>query len=442
MKISISGIRGIFGQDLTIKEIARFTRTFGSYLNDNYDKKKCVIARDSRPSGKLINDVVIGCLLEQGISVYDLGVAPTPVLFRESRMYSGGLMVTASHNPLPWNGLKMLINGRGLFEEDLERLLKTQIHDHVKMGQYFEIDPHYMSDILTHLPPLKQSNPNFKAGIDFGGGAACGYGNQLLDLYHIKYLGINDKVGFSSRGPDPTSDPLVDLCSLVKVNKLNFGFAFDPDGDRLVLVNRDGFKLNPDLTLLFCIASVINNNKYKKFTISLDTSLSIEKYVIEHGGQIFFSKVGESNVIKRMHETGSESGGEGSSGGFIMPGFNSCRDGLLASVLISSLNKELVDECIFLSSRLKQIRTKYPIDAKTDKEILFDKILSILKPRTSEIISTDGLKFIIDENSWILIRISNTEHVIRMSLESTSDDADSLYKSFYTKIVDVYEKSK
>lgn len=441
MKISISGIRGVFGQDLTIKEIARFTRTYGSYLNDNFEDQSCVIARDSRPTGRLINEIVIGCLLEQGINVYDLGVAPTPVLFRESRKYSGGLMVTASHNPLPWNGLKMLIQGRGLFEEDLDCLLATKIRDHVKMGQYFRITPHYMLDMLYHIHPKELSDPYFKAGVDFGGGAACGYGNQLLDLYNIKYLGINDILEFSSRGPDPTSDPLTELCNLVKVNKLNFGFAFDPDGDRLVLVNADGIKLNPDLTLLLCIASVINNNKFNKFTISLDTSLSIEKYVAKYGGQIFFSKVGESNVIKRMRETDSEAGGEGSSGGFIMPGFNSCRDGLLASVLISLLNKELVNECISLSSKFKQIRTKYPIDSRIDKNILFDRILSALKPSSSEIIATDGLKFIIDDSSWILIRISNTEHVIRLSLESTGENANSLYKSFYDKIVDAYEKS-
>lgn len=442
MKISISGIRGIFGQDLTVQEIARFTRTFGSYLTNNFDNKNCIIARDSRPTGKLIGDVVTGSLLEQGVNVYDLGVAPTPVLFRESRKYSSGLMITASHNPLPWNGLKMLINGRGLFEEDLDQLLKTSIHDHTKMGHYFKIDPHYMSDMLHYIHPPEQSNLNFKVGIDFGGGAACRYGNQLLDLYGIKYLGINDALGFSSRGPDPTSDPLIDLCRLVKVNELNFGFAFDPDGDRLVLVNKDGVQLSPDLTLLFCVASVIHNNKFRKFTISLDTSLSIEKYVTNHGGQIFFSKVGESNVIKQMLQTGSESGGEGSSGGFIMPGFNSCRDGLLASILISSLNPKLINECMQLSSKFKQIRTKYPIDAETDKDVLFDRILTVLKPSSSEIISTDGLKFIIGEDSWILIRISNTEHVIRMSLESTRDTADSLYKSFYDKIVEVYEKSR
>ena len=100
VKISISGIRGIFGDDLSIQEIARFSRVYGSYLKNNYDMQTCVIARDSRPSGGIITDIVIGCLLEQGINVYDLGIAPTPVLFRESRKYSGALMITASHNPL------------------------------------------------------------------------------------------------------------------------------------------------------------------------------------------------------------------------------------------------------------------------------------------------------------------------------------------------------
>jgi phosphomannomutase len=372
--------------------------------------------------------------------VYDMGVAPTPVLFREARKYTGGLMITASHNPLPWNGLKMLIDGRGLFESDLEQLLNTRINEYSLIGQYFKVDPNYTTDILNHIQQPNQSNVDFKVGIDFGGGAACNYTNYLLDLYRVKYLGINDRLGFSSRGPDPTSDPLTDLCNLVKINNLNFGFAFDIDGDRLAVVNSDGVQLNPDLTLLFCIASVINNNGFKKFTISLDTSLAIEKYVKDHNGQIFISKVGESNVLRRMIETHSESGGEGSSGGFIMPSFTSCRDGLLASVIISSLDQNLIKECITISSNFRQIRTKYPINAKTDNEKLFDKILSALKSYTTNIVYTDGLKFILDDDSWILIRISNTEHVLRMSLESTTKKVDSLYKTFYDKIVQAYEK--
>lgn len=442
MKISISGIRGIFNQDLSIQEIARFSRTFGSYLKDNFTVRNCVIARDSRPSGKLIAEVVAGSLLEQGIHVYDMGVAPTPVLFREARKYTGGLMITASHNPLPWNGLKMLINGRGLFESDLEQLLSTKISEHSQIGQYYKIDPTYTVDILKYIQPPKQSKDDFKVGIDFGGGAACNYTHQLLDLYLVKYFGINDNLGFSSRGPDPTSDPLLDLCNLVKINNLNFGFAFDIDGDRLVVVNSDGVQLNPDLTLLFCVASVINNNQFKKFTISLDTSLAVEKYVKDHSGQIFISKVGESNVLQRMIETHSEAGGEGSSGGFIMPSFTSCRDGLLASVIISSLDQNLIKECMTISSNFRQIRTKYPINAKTDNEDLFDKILSALKSYSTNIIYTDGLKFILDDDSWILMRISNTEHVLRMSLESTTEKVDSLYKTFYGKIVEAYEKTQ
>ena len=440
MKISISGIRGIFNEDLSIQEIARFSRIFGSYLKDKFPVTNCVIARDSRPSGRLISEVVTGSLLEQGIDVYDLGVAPTPILFREARKYTGGLMITASHNPLPWNGLKMLINGRGIFESDLDQLLDTKIHGYSQIGQYFKIDPHYMTDILHHIHPPNQSNMDFKVGIDFGGGAACNYTDRLLNSYHVKYLGINDRMGFSSRGPDPTSDPLVDLCNLVKINNLNFGFAFDIDGDRLVVVNSDGVQLNPDLTLLFCVASVVNNNRFKKFTVSLDTSLAIEKYVKDHGGQIFFSKVGESNVLRRMIETHSEAGGEGSSGGFILPSFTSCRDGLLASVIISSLNQDLIKDCMAISSNFKQIRTKYSINTKTDNKVLFEKILSALKSYSVDIIHTDGLKFILDDNSWILIRFSNTEHVLRISLESTTDKVDSLFKTLYNKIIEVYEK--
>jgi phosphomannomutase len=440
VKISISGIRGIFNEDLSIQEIARFSRIFGSYLKDKFSITNCVIARDTRPSGRLISDVVIGSLLEQGIDVYDLGVAPTPILFREARKYTGGLMITASHNPLPWNGLKMLINGRGLFESDLEQLLDTKIHEYSQMGQHFKIDSSYMTDILHYIHPPNQSNMDLKVGVDFGGGAACNYTDRLLNSYHVKYLGINDKMGFSSRGPDPTSDPLRDLCNLVKINNLNFGFAFDIDGDRLVVVNSDGVQLNPDLTLLLCVASVVNNNKFRKFTVSLDTSLAIEKYVKDHGGHIFFSKVGESNVLRRMIETHSESGGEGSSGGFILPSFTSCRDGLLASVIISSLNRDLIKECMTVSSNFKQIRTKYPINTKTDNKALFEKILTALKPQSVDIIHTDGLKFILDDNSWVLIRFSNTEHVLRISLESTIDKVDSLFKTLYNEIVEVYEK--
>ena len=439
MKVSISGIRGIFGEDLSLQEISRFSRLFSSYIHDNFDQLSCVIARDSRHSGKIICDSVIGCLLEQGIDVYDLGIAPTPVLFRESRKYSGSIMVTASHNPMEWNGLKLLVNGRGLFEDELNLLLKNTIHGYSGAGEYHKIHPTYLADITHYVPISNDVKSDFKVGFDFGGGAACNYVNRLFQLYKIKYLSINDQFGFSSRGPDPTSDNLDELRELVKLNKLNLGFAFDMDGDRLVIVNNKAERLSPDLTLLLCVSGAIYN-KTKKFVISLDSSISIEKYIKEHGGEVFYSKVGESNVIKKISEVDGETGGEGSSGGFIMPNFTSCRDGLLASIIVSSLNQKVIDDCLDFASNYEQIRTKLPIKPEIKLNDLLEKISTALKPHSISMISDDGHKFILDDDSWVLVRASNTEHVLRISLESEKNRANSLYKLIYNKIYEIYER--
>jgi phosphomannomutase len=261
----------------------------------------------------------------------------------------------------------------------------------------------------------------------------------LFQKYKIKYLSINDQFGFSSRGPDPTSDNLDELSELVKLTKLNLGFAFDMDGDRLVIVNNKGERLSPDLTLLLCVSGAIHNNT-KKFVISLDSSISIEKYIKEYGGEVFYSKVGESNVIKKISEVNGETGGEGSSGGFIMQNFTSCRDGLLASLIVSSLNQKVIDECLALASNYMQIRTKLPIKPEIMLNDLLEKISEVLKPYSSSIINDDGYKFILDDSSWVLIRASNTEHVLRISLESEKNRSDSLYKLIYNKIYKIYEK--
>ncbi len=439
MKVSISGIRGIFGDDLSLQEVSRFSRLFGSYIRNNFDQLSCAIARDSRQSGNIICNVVIGCLLEQGINVYDLGVVPTPVLFRESRKYSGSIMITASHNPVEWNGLKLLVKGRGLFEEELDIMLKNTIHRYIGIGEYYKINSTYLTDLINHIPISNDIKSDFKVGLDFGGGAACNYVNRLFQLYKIKYLSINDRFGFSSRGPDPTYDALDELREVVKLNKLNFGFAFDMDGDRLVIVNNRGEKLSPDLTLLLCISGAIHN-KIKKFVISLDSSITIDKYIREYGGKVFYSKIGEANVIKKITEVNGEIGGEGSSGGFIMPSFTSCRDGLLASVILCSLDSKIIDECLDLASNFTQIRTKLPIKPQIKLNDMLDKIYKVLIPYSTQVIDEDGFKFIFDENSWILVRPSNTEHVLRISLESERNRSNSLYKLVYSKIYEIYEK--
>jgi phosphomannomutase len=439
VKVSISGIRGIFGDDLSLQEISRLSRLFGSYIRINFDQLSCVIARDSRPSGKIIRNIIIGSLLEQGINVYDLGVVPTPVLFRESRKYSGAIMITASHNPIEWNGLKLLVNGRGLFEEELDKMFKNIVHKFTGNGTYYKINSTYLEDLTHYIPISNDLKSDFKVGLDFGGGATCNYVNRLFKIYKIKHLSINDSFGFSSRGPDPTSNPLTELRELVKLNNLNFGFAFDMDGDRLVIVNNKGESLSPDLTLLLCISGAIHN-KIKKFVISLDSSITVEKYIKEYGGEVFYSKVGESNVIKKITEVNAESGGEGSSGGFIMPNFTSCRDGLLASIIVCSLDQKIIDECLDLSSNFIQIRTKLPIKPEIKLNDMLEKISKVLTPYSNHVIDEDGFKFVFDDNSWALVRPSNTEHVLRVSLEAEKNHSNSLHKLIYNKIYEIYEK--
>jgi phosphomannomutase len=432
LKISISGIRGIYGQDLSLHEVDKYSRLFAKSIKSG----NCVIARDTRPSGRIISQVVAAGLMSQGIDVHNLGVAPTPAVFREAIKYGAGTIITASHNPLEWNGLKFVIEGRGLFEEELEAMLKSSPGYSGKFGREYGATSTYVGEIAG----LTRSDAKVRVGIDLGGGAACGYAEQLFKNLGHQYFSVNAVPGISSRGPDPTADPLDDLRSVVTANDLDHGFALDLDADRLVVVDRSGEKLNPDATLLLCVARALELGM-KKFVISIDTSVAVEKYIKNRNGKVGHSKVGEANVVRKMLEENAEAGGEGSSAGFIMPRFNMCRDGLLAAATISTLEKKTIDECKRFASQYAQIRSKITADSSKHKSVI-DNLQDVLKADATSIITGDGIKAIVDEDSWILVRPSNTEHAIRISVESKSGRAEQLYRKASERVRSVYEQVK
>ena len=437
MKISVSGVRGIYGSDLNLHEIIKFSRLFASCLVK--PRTKCVLARDSRHSGRILQQVVSASLMEQGIDVYDLRVAPTPVVFKEAQKYGAGIVVTASHNPLNWNGLKFVIDGRGIYEDELEVMLKGAISAPNKLGRSYCIEPDYVNEICDFVVH-QERNKAVTIGFDLGGGATCDYVAELFKRLGPKFYCINDVLGISSRGPDPTVDPLNELRTLVSENELDFGFAFDLDGDRLVVVNDQSEKMNPDSTLLLCVGSALKMGM-KRFVTSIDTSVSVEKLVRMHSGSVEYSKVGEANVVKRMLELDADVGGEGSSAGFILPKFNMCRDGLLAAVTISSLDRTAIKECLGLASEYTQIRSKIPVNPATSLKLL-DKLLEPFESESSEILTIDGVKAILDEDSWVLVRASNTEDAIRISVESKAIDAGTLFKKMVEKVKSIYEHVK
>jgi len=415
-----------------LRDILKFSKNFSVLINS----KKCVIATDTRPTGQMVAETVKAGLMQSGIDVYDLGIAPTPVAFRESRKYGAGIIVTSSHNPIEWNGLKMIIDGKGVNEKQLDIVMSEQNPPKSKIGEEHEIESAYVDDaskIIGKIPGIP------KVVVDIGGGAAKGFPSQLLEKAGCDVVTINSELEKSSRGPDPTVDRLEELVTNTK--NRDIGFAFDLDGDRLVIVI-NGEKKDPDVTLGMGVVKALELG-CKNFVLSQDTSISVEKYIKQNGGTVFRSKVGEANVTEKMIETKSQVGGEGSSGGFILSDFNYCRDGILASGLIASIIKkdEFTDALNFME-KYHIIRDKVKYDSEHHDDIL-KALHDKMKEKFGNVETLDGLKAIIDEDSWTLVRKSNTENIIRVSTESNSlEKVRSIHQEIKDLIKESYEQIK
>ena len=429
MKISISGIRGVYGTDFFPQDVIRFCDGFSKLIKNG----KCVIGRDTRTTGEMIEKLVSATLLEKGIDVQILGVTPTPVVFRKARELGAGIVITSSHNPLEWNGLKFIIEGRGITEKELEVVKNERNSNRPKLGKESIGISNYVSDAVKVIGKLKQEK---YVTVDIGGGSAKYVAPELLKEIGCQVTTINDELGTCTRGPDPTTDELTELINKTK----QVGFAFDLDSDRMILV-MNGKKKSSDITLGLGVVKAIKLG-IKKFVLSLDSSIAVEKYITNHGGKVWRSKVGEANVIQKMIENDAEAGGEGSSGGFILKKFNMCRDGLLTSGLIASMiGDETIQNDIEFFESFSQIRDKISVESN-----LHDRLISEIAERLGtkyEINQLDGIKIEINENTWSLIRKSNTEDIIRISTESNDKQLlEKVQKEMIEIVNDCHEQIK
>jgi len=415
-----------------LNDVLKFSNSFSVLIKS----KKCVVGTDTRLSRNIIAENVKAGLMQCGVDIYNLGVVPTPVVFRESRKYGAGIVVTASHNPTEWNGLKMLIDGKGINQEQLDLITNEQVTNKSKIGLENNINSAYVDEAAQIIGKVSD-NP--KVIVDVGGGSAKNIASSLLQKIGCDVITINNDLEKSSRGPDPTSDPLDELVS--KSKDVDIGFAFDLDADRLVVV-KNGKKLSSDSTLGLGVVKALELG-CKNFVLSLDTSISIEKYIKKKGGTVFRSKVGEVNVIKKIVETQSCAGGEGSSGGFIFPDFNFCRDGILTSGLIVSLmRKDEFSDVLNLMEKYHQIREKIEVGLEYQEKVL-KNLFDVLKEKYRNLQTLDGIKVIVDEDSWFLIRKSNTENIIRISTESNSlEDARNIHLQTKELVKQSYEQIK
>ncbi|MCP4634682.1 MAG: phosphoglucosamine mutase [candidate division Zixibacteria bacterium] len=436
LMISVSGIRGIIGKKdgLTPETALKFAAAYATFCK----KGKIVIGSDTRPSRSVVKPAIIAGLTGCGLDVIDLGICPTPTVelaVKELRA-SGGIIVTASHNPIEWNALKML-NSKGMFlsAEEGNKVLKIyesgkynyQPHNNLGSISSKEFVSKHIVRILN-LPAVKTGlikERKFKVALDCVNGAG-----SILSPILIKNLGcelfpINcEPTGEFTRGPEPIPDNLRQLSAAVKKYDCDIGFAHDPDADRLAIVNEKGKAIGEEYTLAFAVDYILSVKK-GVVAINLSTSRINDDIAKSYGVKLHRTKVGEINCSMKLKSCRGVIGGEGN-GGVIYPELLYGRDGAVGIALILSY---LAKRNLTVSQAVSNLPSYVMIKTKVNatREGIEKKLPKLRKgfPKAS-INLDDGIKFDY-EDSWVHIRASNTEPIARIIAEApTTEKAKQL----------------
>lgn len=443
---SISGIRGTIGgkinKNLTPFEVVKFGCAYGVWLkrNSNKNKLKVVIGRDARISGEMIQNFVQNSLISLGINVIDLGLSTTPTIELMVKEYhaDGGIIITASHNPAEWNALKLLDKyGEFLDNNSGEEIVKISESDDYVFSEVYDLGTitKMNNTMKTHIDSVLKLDlvntdlirkTKLKVVIDAINSSGGIIVPLLLNELNIDYSCIYCKpTGDFQHNPEPLKENLTELCKKVVEEKADLGIAVDPDVDRLVFVCENGEIFGEENTLVACADYVLSKNPGS--TVSNLSSTRGLKDVTEKQGQSYYaSAVGEVNVVNKMKECNAVIGGEGN-GGVIYPESHYGRDAIVGIGLFLSLLIEKnisVSELLSIYPKYKMVKEKINLS----KEIDVDKILNKLaiKYNNENINETDGLK--VDfKDSWVHLRKSNTEPIIRIYGEGKSEEiANSL----------------
>ena len=435
---SISGVRGLIDSHLTTKVIECYARAFHSHLKPGL----IFIGRDSRPSGEDLLDSFANELVRLGRDVIICGIVPTPTVqfMVERSEAAGGIIITASHNPIEWNGIKFVRSDGTFFHpNDCDHLFELfdkdkALNDVKSPGMVFpdqnSILKHAIDTIELSCIDFKAiKKRQFKVVID----AVNGAGSEALPLL-LEYLGCEviklycEGNGEFKRGTEPLPENLIDLGKLVLDNNADVGFAVDPDADRLAVVDETGKPIGEEYTLVLAAEGFINNRKKEEiFVTNLSSSMALDKLAKKHSCSVERSPVGEINVVQMMLALNSELGGEGN-GGVILKESHLGRDSLVGVAMVLNRMSQEETKISKIHSSLPQfhiMKDKIILDG-VDKNIVEKKVKSIFSD--AEINSNDGLKLIWND-CWIHIRTSNTEPIMRIYAEAPSKkEAEKLVK--------------
>lgn len=457
---SISGIRGTIGgksgESLTPLDIVKFAAAFGSWIVEKTQNPKIVIGRDARISGEMVSQLVTATLQGLGIDVVDLGLSTTPTveLAVPLEKAGGGIIITASHNPIQWNALKLLRqNGEFISDADGKEVLdKAEKEDFTfvtvkKLGKYTTIDD-YLDRHIQHVLNLKLVDReaiaarNFRIVIDCvnsTGGIVIPKLLKALGVVQVEEL-YCEPTGYFAHNPEPLPENLRDIAMKLENGSYDLGIVVDPDVDRLAFFNEDGSFFGEEYTIV-AVADYVLSHQPGSTVSNLSSTRALKDITTKRGGEYYASAVGEVNVVNKMKEVQAVIGGEGN-GGVIYPESHYGRDALVGiGLFLTHLAK--------FGKTASRLRASYPNYHISKNKIELtaginvDRILDAIKLKYKKhpINDTDGVK-IEFEKEWVHLRKSNTEPIIRIYSESeTLATAEHLANKIILDIKEVIAES-
>ena len=428
---SISGVRGLTDSHLTPKISSIYARALHTSLPDGV----IMAGRDSRPSGDMILHAMTEELVGLGRTVIQCGIVPTPTVqfMVHNTEAVGGFIVTASHNPVEWNGIKFLRPDSTFFHPEECQDLFNMVDQNVELKKSKEagivwpeqnaIQKHVIACASISCIDLNRiQRRKFKVVIDAVNGAGAIALPNMLEALGCEVIELNcEPDGNFTRGTEPLPENLNDLSAMVKNHNADAGFAVDPDADRLAVVNEHGEPLGEEYTLVLAADGYINETgKKERFVVNLSTSLALEKLAHKNGSTVERSAVGEINVVNKMNEVNSNLGGEGN-GGVILKECHLGRDSMVGATMVLNRMSQTEDTLSEIHRTLpifKIVKDKISVDT-IDLDELIDKVSNLFNDADKN--DLDGIKFTWDDK-WVHLRRSNTEPIMRIYAEAPSED--------------------
>lgn len=435
-----NGVRGVFGEDLTLDFISKITLSIASF----FKKGPILVGYDGRESSVAISKIVTATLSSAGLDSAICGLVPTPCLQFATRQlgYNGGIMITASHNPPQYNGLKVIANDGIEISRDSElQVEKFYFTKKWMTAKKFGLITKNSNAINTYLSGIKKQvnvskirSQKLKIVLDLGNGAQAVTAPTLCKELGCETVLINEKIdsNFSGRGSEPTPQNLDKLSDMIIKSKADLGIAFDGDGDRSILCDESGKILTGDRSALLLSNYIIKKQPRSKIVTSVNSTSVIEKIAAESKSHVLRTRVGSVEVSRKMVEENAIIGFE-ENGGFMYGKHNQVRDGSMTMAILLDL---LASSKNSLSQEMDALPPSFTTKGKIEcSREDFKKIVKILKTEHYKKDLTDGIKLSLDDSSWIMVRLSGTEPIARIYAESSSQSKlDEIFAKYMQKV--------